>query len=198
MAKIVVQENNKKILLHSCCAPCTIYPLKRLEEAGFTVVGFFYNPNIHPITEFERRLNAVIEYYREIDVRLIVNASYDVSDFLKRTFCANVDRCGTCYRIRLSNAFGVAKEEGAGIDAVTSTLFFSKYQDHEVLLQIAKDESVKSGVSFHYEDYRTGWEEGRKLCRESGMYSQKYCGCIISEEERYQKKIETLKEGTGR
>ena len=196
--EIVVKEDSKKVLLHSCCAPCTIYPLKKLEEAGFTVVGFFYNPNIHPFTEFEKRLDAVVEYYREIGVSLIVNASYDVSDFLKRTFCADVDRCEACYRIRFFKAFETAKEEDVGIDAVTSTLFFSKYQDHEVLLKIANDESVKSGVPFHYEDYRTGWDEGRRLCRESGMYSQKYCGCIISEEERYQKKIEALKKGTGR
>jgi predicted adenine nucleotide alpha hydrolase (AANH) superfamily ATPase len=157
------------------------------------VVGFFYNPNIHPFTEFEKRLNAVVEYYSEVEVPLIVNAAYDVTDFLKRTLCADVNRCEACYRIRLSKAFEAAREWDVEVDAVTSTLLFSKYQDHEVLIRIAEEESKSSGVPFHYEDYREGWEEGRRLCRESGIYSQKYCGCIISEGERYGKRIKALK-----
>lgn len=197
MRKASVKEI-KKVLIHSCCAPCTIYPLRRLQEEGIEVVGFFYNPNIHPFTEFERRLNAVEEYYREVDAPLVVDASYDVSAFLEKTFCNDVNRCEACYRIRLSRAFGAAREKGIEADAVTSTLLFSKYQDHDVLVKIANEESSKSGVPFYYEDYREGWEEGRRLCRESGIYSQKYCGCIISEGERYSKRIKALKEGKGR
>jgi len=193
VAKIAARGDRKKILLHSCCAPCTIYPLRRLREGGMEVVGFFYNPNIHPFTEFEKRLNAVVEYYGEVEVPLIVNAEYDVSDFLKKTFCADVKRCEACYRMRLSKAFEAAGGGDVEVDAVTSTLLFSKYQDHEVLIRIAGEESARSGIPFHYEDYREGWEEGRRLCRESGMYSQKYCGCIISEQERYGKRIKALK-----
>jgi predicted adenine nucleotide alpha hydrolase (AANH) superfamily ATPase len=196
--KASTKADVKRVLIHSCCAPCTIYPLRRLQEEGVEVVGFFYNPNIHPFTEFEKRLKAVEEFFKEEGVPLVVDASYDVSDFLEQTFCADVIRCEACYRMRLSRAFAAAKEEGVEADAVTSTLLFSKYQDHDVLMSIANEESSKSGVAFHYEDYREGWDEGRRLCRERGIYSQKYCGCIISEGERYSKRIKALKEGKGR
>lgn len=196
--RIAARGDVKRVLLHSCCAPCTIYPLRRLRDEGMEVVGFFYNPNIHPFTEFEKRLNAVVEYYGEVGAPLIVNAEYDVTDFLKKTLFADIDRCEACYRLRLSMAFEAARGEGVKVDAVTSTLLFSKYQDHEVLIRIAGEESTKSGVPFHYEDYRDGWDEGRKLCRESGMYSQKYCGCVVSEQERYGKRIEALKGDKGR
>jgi predicted adenine nucleotide alpha hydrolase (AANH) superfamily ATPase len=198
VVKIAARGGVKRILLHSCCAPCTFYPLRRLKEGGMEVVGFFYNPNIHPFTEFEKRLNAVVEYYGEVGVPLVVNAEYDVTNFLKKTLFADVDRCEACYRMRLAEAFKEAGKEGAKVDAVTSTLLFSKYQDHEVLMRIAGEESARSGVPFHYEDYREGWNEGRRLCRESGIYSQKYCGCIISEQERYGKRIKALKGDKGR
>jgi predicted adenine nucleotide alpha hydrolase (AANH) superfamily ATPase len=196
--KIAARGDVKRILLHSCCAPCTIYPLRRLKERGVEVVGFFYNPNVHPFTEFEKRLGAVVEYYGEVEAPLIVDAEYDVTDFLKKTLFADIDRCEACYRMRLSRAFEAAGGEGVDVDAVTSTLLFSKYQDHEVLIKIAEEESERWGVPFHYEDYREGWDEGRRLCRESGMYSQKYCGCIVSEEERYGKRIKALRGDKGR
>jgi hypothetical protein len=181
-----------KVLLHSCCAPCTIYPQRTLRDAGWDVIGYFYNPNIHPFTEFEARLTAVRDYYQEIDVPLVVDASYDVEGFLRRVLSASGVRCNECYRMRLGETARRAREIGA--DSFTSTLFYSKYQDHEVLSEIAGEVAKDVGVDFLYIDFRTGWEEGQRISREAGIYRQKYCGCIISEAERYQKKITRLKE----
>ena len=181
-----------KVLLHSCCAPCTIYPQKVLRDAGWDIIGYFYNPNIHPFTEFEKRLTAVRDYYQEIDLPLIIDASYDVEAFLRRVLSAGDVRCNECYRMRLNATAVRAKKIGAG--SFTSTLFYSRYQDHEVLNKIAGEVSDAVGIDFLYIDFRTGWEEGQRVSRETGIYRQKYCGCIISEQERYKKKISRLKE----
>ena len=181
-----------KVLLHSCCAPCTIYPQRTLASAGWDVVGYFYNPNIHPFTEFEARLFAVRDYYQEIGLPLVIDASYDVEGFLRRVLSASGVRCNECYRMRLGETAKRAREIGA--DSFTSTLFYSKYQDHEVLSEIAGEVADDVGVDFLYVDFRTGWDEGQRISREAGIYRQKYCGCIISEAERYQKKITRLKE----
>lgn len=180
-----------RVLIHSCCAPCTIYPQKMLKDAGWDVTGYFYNPNIHPFTEFERRLSAVRDYYQKIDLPLIIDASYDVEAFLRRVLPVGDVRCNECYRMRLGEAAVRAKEIGA--DRFTSTLFYSRYQDHEVLNEIAGEVSDAVGIDFLYVDFRPGWDEGQRISRETGIYRQKYCGCIISEEERYKKKMSKLK-----
>ncbi len=189
-------SKSSRILLHSCCAPCTLYPMARLMSQGFAVTGFFFNPNIHPFSEFEKRLAAVSEYYRVTKVGLIVDPSYNVGDFLREVFASTTRRCETCWRMRLKAAFVKGKE--IGVDAVTTTLFYSIYQDHDTLRGIAREESADSGVDVYYEDFRTGWHEGQRRARAMGVYRQKYCGCIFSEEERYKKKIEALVEGRRR
>jgi predicted adenine nucleotide alpha hydrolase (AANH) superfamily ATPase len=181
---------SKEILLHSCCAPCTIYPERWLSQSGWEITGYFYNPNIHPFTEFEKRLSAVRDFYHETGHPLIVDAEYDVESFMRRVFASNGKRCAECYRIRLLRTAEKAKEVGAA--AFTSTLFYSAYQDHELARHIAREAAETFEIDFFYEDFRPGWDEGQKVSRESGMYRQKYCGCIISEQERYKKKIEKL------
>jgi hypothetical protein len=179
-----------RILLHSCCAPCTIYPLDRLRSEGIVVTGFFRNPNIHPFSEFEKRLLAVSDYYLAEGHELIVDAAYDVSAFIEAVFRWGVRRCETCWRIRLRAAAEKAAEIGA--DAVTTTLLYSIYQDHDAVAGIGREEARDAGVGFHYEDFRVGWSEGQRRARAFSIYRQKYCGCIFSEEERYRKKIAAL------
>ena len=78
----IPKETKPRMLLHSCCAPCTLYPFDRLQARGFAVTGFFYNPNIHPFSEFEKRLQAVCDFYHTAQYPLIVDAAYDVSAFI--------------------------------------------------------------------------------------------------------------------
>ncbi len=172
-----------KVLLHICCAPCTVYPLKVLRGSGHEVCGFFYNPNIHPYTEFQKRLDTVRAYSAISIMSLTIDDTYDVEAFLKAALPLGRDRCLACYRARLERAFAEARDQEA--DAVTTTLLYSKYQRHEVIAAIAEDLSAKHGIPFLYLDFRQGWKEGQEQSKRLGLYRQQYCGCIMSEQERF-------------
>ena len=176
----------KKVLLHICCAPCTIFTLKALREEGADVQGYFYNPNIHPLTEWKRRLATLQEYSRFALLPLDVDHSYDLEVFLAGTLARGKDRCLFCYRLRLEKAFQKGLETKA--DAVTTTLLYSKYQRHEDIRCIGEELSASYGIPFYYRDFRTGWQEGVDESKALNMYRQPYCGCIFSEKERYEGK----------
>lgn len=185
-----IMSDEKRLLLHACCAPCTIYPLERLVQSGWQVTVYFYNPNIHPFIEFETRFEALREYCDRQHVALIADADYDVYDFIHRAGIDDTARCRACYRMRLDRTIRRAAQDG--FDAVSTTLLFSIYQDHESIHELGDELSRDKGVEFYYEDFRPGWDEGRRLSRTLGMYQQKYCGCIFSEQNRYEKKIKRL------
>jgi predicted adenine nucleotide alpha hydrolase (AANH) superfamily ATPase len=172
-----------KVLLHTCCGPCTIYPLKVLKGEGHDVTGFFYNPNIHPYTEFQRRLDTLSTLMAINLTPLVVDDGYDLEKFLSATLPMGKDRCLACYRIRLERAFEKAVEMGS--DAVTATLLYSKYQKHEAIAAVAESLSARYGIVFLYRDFRDGWKEGQSESRRLGLYRQSYCGCIFSEHERF-------------
>jgi predicted adenine nucleotide alpha hydrolase (AANH) superfamily ATPase len=96
-------------------------------------------------------------------------------------------RCAYCYAIRLDETARTAKEQGFA--AFSTTLTVSPYQNHELIRQIGEKAGKKHGVEFRYFDFAKGFREGQAKARELGMYMQKYCGCVYSEEERYQKQI---------
>lgn len=172
-----------KVLLHVCCAPCTIYPLKVLGAQGHDVTGFFYNPNIHPYTEFQKRLTAVSDYAARALLTVAVDDTYDVETFLKATLPLGKDRCLACYRMRLERAFAEARDQKA--EALTATLLYSKYQRHEEIAAIADELSAEYDIPFLYTDFRQGWKEGQDESRRLGIYRQQYCGCVMSEQERF-------------
>ena len=178
-----------KVLLHICCAPCTIYPLKVLRGEGHEVLGFFYNPNIHPFTEFQRRIQTVLTYSTIASIPVILDDSYDVKAFLETALPLGKDRCLGCYRIRLERAFIEAVNQHS--DALSATLLYSKYQRHDEIALIGEEMSVKYGIPFLYRDFRSGWKEGQADSIGLGLYRQQYCGCIISEEERFKKPFKT-------
>ena len=95
-------------------------------------------------------------------------------------------RCGFCYALRLEEAAATAKEQG--FESFTTSLLISPYQNHELLKQIGEEMGEKYGVVFLYRDFRLRFREGQERARELGLYMQKYCGCIFSEEDRYIKK----------
>jgi len=176
----------KKVLLHICCAPCSIYTLKRLRADTDGVSGYFYNPNIHPYTEFLKRLQTLENYAKISLLPLDVEKSYDLEAFLKGALDFGKDRCLFCYRMRLDKAF--RKGAAEGFDAVTTTLLYSKYQRHDDIKAIGEELSDKYGMAFLYEDFRKGWEEGVKESKRLNMYRQNYCGCIFSERDRFERK----------
>lgn len=177
-----------KILLHVCCGPCTIYPLKMLREQGHDVEGFFYNPNIHPFKEFKRRVNALMELADLEKFSVDIDENYGLQEYLRRVVFHEQERCSICYDMRLEQA--VLKAHEKGIEAFTSTLLYSRYQKHDQIRAKGEQLAEKFGVSFYYDDFRTGWQEGIDRSRDMGLYRQPYCGCIYSEQERYDKKLQ--------
>ena len=179
----------KKILLHTCCAPCSTYVIKKLKEEGYEdITSYWYNINIHPYMEYKARLEALIEYTKMIDIPLIIEADYGIREFTKAVIGDIDKRCGFCYCSRLEKTVKYAKEHG--YEAFTTTLLVSPYQKHELIIQIAKELAEKYDIEFIYFDFREGFREGQQMARDAGVYMQKYCGCIYSEEERYSKQIE--------
>ena len=201
-----------KLLLHICCGPCSCYPLKKLRADGIEPVGYFFNPNIHPYQEWDRRLKTVKEFAEKTGMELVTDERYILRDFLRRALAAEGEaaalaagtqeealafmeaykpqkdrRCRMCYTWRLEQAARYAAENG--FTAFTSTLFYSVYQQHDVMKNLAEHFAEVYGVDFYYGDFRPGWQEGIDISLELGLYRQGYCGCVFSEEERYSREM---------
>lgn len=177
---------DRKILLHICCAPCSVYTVKTLRGEGAQVSGYFYNPNIHPYTEFTKRLTTLEQYAKIILLPLDVDTSYELDPFLAGAMALGRDRCLFCYRMRLERAFQRAAE--GGFDAITTTLLYSRHQRHDDIKRTGEELSAAYGIPFIYRDLRNGWQEGINESKGLNMYRQQYCGCIFSEKERYRGK----------
>ncbi len=173
-----------KILVHICCAPCFTYPYKRLAEEGHEVVGFWYNPNIHPYMEYKTREES-LKKYAEIENVEVVYDAYDFINYLKMQLqdIERPERCRRCYSYRLEKAAIYAKEND--FDAFTTTLLVSHHQYHEAIKKVGDEMADRYGISFYYEDFREGLHQGNAITRTYGLYRQKYCGCLISEWERF-------------
>ncbi len=169
------------LLLHICCGPCLLYPFKVLKEHGFVFDGLFYNPNIHPSTEYMKRRdtlkdfasgNSFTVFFQEYEPKQYFNG---LKEYEKR--------CSYCYDIRLERTVVTAKKKG--YHYFSTTLLYSRRQQHEVIKKICEEKSVKYGIGFFYHDFREGWKWGIEESRRIGMYRQNYCGCIFSEKERF-------------
>ena len=175
-----------KLLLHICCAPCSVTCIEDLRAQGIEPVGYWYNPNIHPFTEYRARRNTLVDYAGSIGLRLEMEDEYGLREFVRNVTPDFDRRCLYCYRVRMEGAARFAAQHG--FDTFSSTLFVSPYQDHDLLRQAAEAAGEKYGVSFRYWDFSVRFREGQAKARELGLYMQKYCGCVFSEEERYRKK----------
>lgn len=174
-----------KTLLHICCAPCANQCVEVLRTDGVELAGFWYNPNIHPLTEYRARRNCLREYAASIALPLVERDDYALRPFVRAVAEDIARRCVKCYEMRLFETARQAKE--LGFDSFTSSLFISPYQNHELMRQTAERAAAEYGVSFLYRDFRPYFKAGQEKARELGFYMQKYCGCVFSEEERYLK-----------
>ena len=175
-----------KILLHTCCAPCLIYPLEALKKKKIKVSGFFYNPNIHPVGEYQKRRQAVVDLSSVRKLEVIFPA-YTPSEFIAATETKKEApaRCALCWGLRLERTAQAAQEKG--FDGFTTTLLVSPYQDQELLKRIGMDIADKLGIYFYYEDFRPGFRKAHQQAKDKGIYCQNYCGCAYSEMERCKK-----------
>ena len=170
-----------KLLLHTCCAPCSVYCIDELKCEDIEPTIYWYNPNIHPYKEYKARRDCLKEYTKSINVKAIFEEEYGLKEFCKNVVSDLENRCSNyCYRVRLEQTAKYAKENG--YDAFSTTLLVSPYQKHEALKEIGEELAKKYGIEFIYRDFRIGFREGQNKAREIGLYMQKYCGCIFSEE----------------
>lgn len=177
-----------KILLHTCCAPCLVHPYEDLVSEGHDVTALFYNPNIHPHSEYLRRLDAFRTYTGDNGIKMLLREDPDgMEDWFRAVAYREASRCTVCFGKRLEETARMAREKG--FDAFSTTLLYSRFQNHELLRDIAGNASAKFDIPFHYRDWRTGWNKGVKKYRAVGLYRQKYCGCIYSEKERAAKLV---------
>jgi predicted adenine nucleotide alpha hydrolase (AANH) superfamily ATPase len=176
-----------RILLHLCCGPCAAYPLQQLRLQGHEASGLFYNPNIHPYQEFRRRIDAVKQLAAASDFPVEIDDNYGLTDYLRQVVFHETERCPLCYQTRLARTAQAAAE--GGFDAFTTTLLYSKYQNHRLLIEQCEQLAAACGVAFFYQDFRLGWQQGIDESIRLGLYRQPYCGCIYSEQERYDKRL---------
>jgi len=143
---------------------------------------YWYNPNIHPYAEYKARRDCLREYAKLVNVELLEDDVYGLDEFVCNTYDKISTRCQEyCYPKRLRQAFEFAKSEG--FDAITTTLLYSIYQKHDFIKDLMASLSAEYGIEFVYRDFREGWQEGQDETRRIGLYMQKYCGCVFSEEE---------------
>jgi len=176
-----------KILLHICCANCAIYPLERMEEKGEQVVGYFFNPNIHPYQEYQKRLDALKKYSESVGLKVIYRDEYLLEEFLRNVSHRVEERCQYCYSSRLEATAREAKD--GGFDQFSTTLLQSAHQNHALIKETGERVAQEVGIPFYYEDFRQGWKRGVEVSKTMGLYRQQYCGCIYSEKERFLKKM---------
>lgn len=169
-----------RLLLHICCAPCSIAPFKEVAKKEFVEIkGFFYNPNIHPFEEYTRRRNAVELYAKESDIEVLY-PEYHPEEF----FCAIGDnkdvpyRCKNCWGLRLRATAIHARRWG--FDYFSTTLLISPYQDHQYLKLLGEDIAKENKINFYYSDFRPLFRESQSHAKEAGLYRQRYCGCEYS------------------
>ncbi len=175
-----------KLLLHVCCGVCLGGPLEDLARRGMTVRGYFYNPNIHPFSEFRRRLEALQSIAAKHGLDVLYDERYGLEDFLREVLPNDPDRCLRCYRMRLRRTARMAKE--SRYDAFSTTLLVSRHQKHELIRQAGLEAEKEFGVSFFYEDWRPVNFRSLEAARDAGIYRQRYCACIFSEYENAKRK----------
>lgn len=179
------------ICLHVCCAPCLATALETLRRdtgAGFPAIAgiIFYNPNIHPLLEFRRRVKALRVYLERDPVSSEIDENYGLRDYLARIAGSGTDgadtreRCRRCYTLRLSRTAERAK--ALGFQAFSTTLLASREQDRDLVAQAGRAAADQHELRFVEGDLRRFLPDEKKL---RGIYKQQYCGCIFSEEERY-------------
>lgn len=184
-----------KLLIHACCAPCLVAVEDYIKEniKDLTVQEYdimWYNQNIHPMEEYYRRRDTLEQYVKTLGKKLIIDDTYDMIDFMKDGLkwqeMGYESRCEYCYEVRLDKVFKYAKRNG--YSHVTTTLYISPYQNHELLKKVANDTAKLYEVENMYKDFRPLFREGQQKANELGLYRQKYCGCMFSIDEAYMQK----------
>lgn len=191
----VSPDNPPKLLLHSCCAPCSSYVLEYL-SGYFSITVFYYNPNIYPKEEFFKRIEEQKRLISEMPLKNPVGFR-DIGFCSERFYEAvkglegipeGGERCFACYRLRLEETARLAAEEG--FDFFTTTLSISPHKNAAKLNEIGEELEKIYGVKHLTSDFkkRNGFKRSTELSAQYGMYRQNYCGCVFSKRESEQRR----------
>ena len=175
--------NKDSVLVHCCCAHCAAYTVDYWQRQGYEVSALWYNPNIHPYTEHQHRLEAMKSLAQEVNLPLIVAEGYDMVNYFRQVVGHESQRCQYCFRLRLLKTAETARQ--AGFSAFTTSLLISPHQKHDLLQEIGHKIAEEKGVDFLYADLRKRYSDSRHMTKGLDLYRQQYCGCIYSEWERY-------------
>lgn len=187
IAQLTRDGKTPSLLLHACCAPCSSYVLEYLSEY-FDITVLYYNPNISPREEYDKRVaelqRLIVELPAKHPVR-ILEGKYEPERFFEmakglETVPEGGERCFRCYRLRLLEA-AVAASAG-GYDYFTTTLSISPLKNAEKLNTIGKELSEQYGVAYLYSDFKkkNGYKRSIELSQEYHLYRQNFCGCVYS------------------
>ena len=191
LARIGTSGHKPRLLLHACCAPCSSYVLEAL-NSRFDIDVYYYNPNIAPRQEFDRRVaeleRLAAQLPHENALRVIVG-DYDNAAFMAMCQGHEDDpeggaRCALCFHMRLEAAAKMAAKLGS--DYFTTSLTISPLKDARLLNAIGAEQGHREGVSWLFSDFKkkNGYKRSCELSREYGLYRQDYCGCVFSKRER--------------
>ena len=172
-----------RLLLHVCCAPCSVSCIRQLREEGVEPTAFWYNPNIHPFQEYRARRDTMRQYAADIGLTYVETDFYGLRQFTAAVAADSDHRCGYCYLCRMEETARYAADHG--FTHFSTTLLVSPYQNRELICATGAKMGEKYGVEFIPYDFRPGFQEGQAEARERELYMQKYCGCVYSEEDRF-------------
>ena len=194
MEKIIKEnctDRTPKLLLHSCCGPCSTFCIESLAKY-FEVTVFYYNPNIFPEEEYHMRVNEqkrFIEEFPTVNPVHFVEWKYDTENFYNMAKGLEKEkeggkRCFKCYEMRLNESAKYAADNG--FDFVTTTLSISPLKNSSKLNEIGERVSKEYGVSYLFSDFKKkdGYKKSTEISKEYGMYRQYYCGCVYSKKQR--------------
>lgn len=182
--KLSTPNGEKKLLLHSCCAPCSGEVMEALAASDIDTTIFFYNPNIHPIEEYEIRKEENIRFAKKLDMP-IIDADYDRDEWFERTKDQENEpergeRCSNCFDMRFERTAQYAADND--FDLISSTLGISRWKDMEQI----NVSGVRSSAPYNIHYWNFNWRKKGgssrmlELSKREGFYQQEYCGCVYS------------------
>ena len=177
-----IMSNN--VLVHACCAVCSAYPIEKLRELGYNPVLYFFNPNIFPVEEFNRRLEELVKYAKKKEVKLIVEKQNQEDWYNAISGLENEPekgkRCSRCFEYRL--LYTVLKAFKLEYKYFTTTLTVSPHKNSKVIFEIAKDLAKKYEINFLDIDFKkqNGFLKTMEIAKQENFYRQTYCGCEFS------------------
>lgn len=184
------QNKRPKLLLQACCGPCSSYCLEYL-SSYFDITILYYNPNIYPATEYNRRLNELKEFLNKIpngDNIKLKECRYEPDEYYSAVkgleqLGERSKRCYECYKLRMEETAKIAKQQN--YDYFTTTLSISPYKDSKWINEIGESLDKKYNIKYLYADFKkkNGYKRSIELSKMYNMYRQDYCGCVYSKVE---------------